>query len=110
MAGAVLVLKDSNGKIIKRFTTTTDTTVFTDLENGTYTVEEESAPTGYMKSNEKITFTIDDKHLSHQINFINVKETIVPNTASSASIILTILGIVITGTGITYIYKNRKNA
>ena len=110
LAGAVLVLKDSNGKIIKRFTTTTDTTVFTDLENGTYTVEEESAPTGYMKSDEKITFTIDDEHLSHQINFINVKETIVPNTASSASIILTILGIVITGTGITYIYKNRKNA
>ena len=31
-------------------------------------------------------------------------------TSFAKAIILTILGIVITGTGITYIYKNRKNA
>ena len=82
----------------------------TDLSNETYTVEEESAPEGYIKSSQKVSFTIDDQHLSHQINFVNAKETIVPNTASSSSIILTILGIAILGSGIAYVYKNSKKA
>ena len=38
--------------------------VLTDLANGTYTVEEESAPAGYVKNNAKQTFTIDDEHLT----------------------------------------------
>lgn len=110
LAGAVLVVRDSTGKEVARFTTTTDSYTLTDLSNGTYTVEEESAPAGYIKSSQKVSFTIDDQHLSHQINFVNAKETIVPNTASSSSIILTILGIAILGSGIAYVYKNSKKA
>ena len=110
LAGAVLVVRDSTGKEVARFTTTTDSYTLTDLSNGTYTVEEESAPEGYIKSSQKVSFTIDDQHLSHQINFVNAKETIVPNTASSSSIILTILGIAILGSGIAYVYKNSKKA
>ena len=81
LAGAVLVVKDANGKEVARFTTTDEAYVLTGLENGTYTVEEVSAPAGYIKSNEVIKFTIDDEHLSHQITFINAKEVIVPDTA-----------------------------
>lgn len=110
LAGAVLVVRDSNGNEIERFTTTTDPYIITDLENGTYTVEEESAPEGYMLNSEKITFTIDDNNLSHQITFENSLEVYVPDTASSSSLILTILGIAIIGTGIGFVYKNGKKA
>lgn len=110
LAGAVLVVKDASGNEITRFTTTEQPYVLTDLENGTYTVEEVSAPAGYMTSDEKISFTIDDEHLSHQITFINAKEVVVPNTSSVSSIIMAILGIVITGLGIRFIYKNGQKA
>ena len=110
LAGAVLVVKDANGKEVARFTTTDEAYVLSGLENGTYTVEEVSAPAGYIKSNEVIKFTIDDEHLSHQITFINAKEVIVPDTASVSSIIMGILGIVIIGIGIGFIYKNGKKA
>jgi len=110
LAGAVLLVKDSTGKEVARFTTTTESYVLTDLANGTYTVEEVSAPEGYIKSDEQISFTIDDEHLSHQITLINAKETYVPDTASVSSIIMLILGIVITGLGVRFIYKNGQKA
>jgi uncharacterized surface anchored protein len=110
LAGAVLVVKDSAGNEVARFTTTEDSYVLTDLADGTYTVEEESAPEGYIKSSETISFTIDDSHLSHQITFINAKEVIVPDTASVSSILMLILGIVITGLGIRFVYKNGRKA
>ena len=107
LAGAVLVLKDSAGNEITRFTTTTTPEVFTDLANGTYTVEEISAPAGYMHSSQKITFTITDENQSHQIIFENHPEVPVPNTDSS-SLIITLLGIVVIGLGISFVYKNGK--
>lgn len=106
LAGAILRLKDSNGKEYT-FTTTEEPKVFTDLANGTYTVEEIEAPKGYIKSTEVITFTITDQNLSHQIIFNNYKEVEVPNTNTS-SIIITLLGIVIIASGITLVYKNAK--
>lgn len=109
LAGAVLVLKNSNGEEIHRFTTTTEPAVFTNLANGTYTVQEISAPAGYKYSSEVVTFTITDENLSHQVTFENHPEVPVPNTASS-SLIITLLGIVIIGTGIRFVYKNGKKA
>ena len=109
LSGATIVVRNASGLEVARFITTNETHVLTDLANGTYTVEEESAPVGYAKSNEKFTFTIDDTHLSHQITMINAKETIVPNTSVS-SIIMIILGIVISGVGIGFVYQNRQRA
>ena len=108
LAGAVLLVKDSTGKEIAKFTTTTSSYVLKDLANGTYTVEEVSAPSGYIRSTEKISFTIDDNHLSHQIVFKNAKEVEVPNTATLPSIFILALGILITGIGIQYIRKNAR--
>lgn len=110
LPGAVLVIKDSTGKEITKFTTTDKPYVLLNLEYGTYTVEEISAPAGYIKSDQVIKFTVDDDHMSHQIVFVNAKEVIVPNTASATSIIMIILGIGITGLGINYIVKNGKKA
>ena len=106
IAGAVLVVKDSTGKEIARFTTTNTAYVLTDLANGTYTVEEVSAPSGYIRSTDVLTFTVDDNHLSHQVIFKNTKEVVVPDTDSMTSIILLVIGVLITGLGITYIKKN----
>ncbi len=108
LAGAVLLIKDSKNNEVVRFTTTNDSYVLTDLKDGVYTVEEVSAPEGYIKSDEVITFTIDDNHLSHQITFKNVKKTPVPDTASTSETLFLLLGIIITGFGISYIVKNVK--
>lgn len=108
--GAVLVMKDAQGQIIYKWTSTNASEVITDVENGTYTIEEVSAPEGYIKSDNVVTFTVDDNHLSHQIIFENAKETYVPDTASASDMLLIILGIVITGFGLKFIYKNGQKA
>lgn len=110
LAGAVIVVRDATGKEVARFTSTVDPYVITNLADGTYTVEEESAPAGYMKNSEKISFTIDAEHVSHQITIENYPEVVVPNTSSAGSIILTILGLGIIGSGIGFVYKNGKKA
>ena len=110
LSGAVLIVKNSKGKEIAKFTTTDKPYVLLDLENGTYTVEEISAPEGYIKSDQVMKFTIDDEHMTHQIVFVNAKEVYVPDTASTASTVLIILGIGIIGLGISYIIKNEKKA
>ena len=110
LAGATLVLKDMNGKEVLRFTTTTDPYVITNIKDGTYTLEEESAPAGYIRSDEIITFTVDSNHLSHQITFENYKAVEVPDTNSNSNIILTILGITIIGLGIAFVKKNEYQA
>ena len=58
--GAKLVIKDSMGNAIKRFVSGTTGYEITGLANGTYTVEEEEAPKGYKKTDEKKTFTLSD--------------------------------------------------
>lgn len=57
LKGAVLVIKNSSKTVVDRWTT--DGSVHTaNLESGTYTLEEESAPAGYTKSSEVITFVV----------------------------------------------------
>ena len=107
LKGAVLVIKDSSNKVVVRFTTTEEAYVITDIANGTYTVEEESAPDGYIKSNEKVTFTVDDNHQTHQIIFANTKETPVPDTGTE-SIIFALIGTIILGIGLDYVLKHAK--
>ena len=108
LAGAELVVKDMKGTEIARFVSTTEAYTLTDIANGTYTVEEVSAPAGYLKSNEVITFTVDNDHLSHQITFVNAKEVVVPDTASLPSAIMILIGMIITLSGIYYISGNAK--
>ena len=108
LAGAVIVVKDANGKEAARFTSTTDPYVLTGLEDGTYTVEEISAPSGYQKSNEIYSFTLDAEHVSHQITIENAPVVYVPNTGVASSILLVILGLGIIGGGIRFVQKNSK--
>lgn len=110
LAGAEIVVRDSEENEIARFTSTEEAYVITNIANGTYTVEEESAPEGYMRSEEIVTFTIDDENLSQQITIKNYKEVIVPDTSSNSSIILTIIGLSIIGLGIGFVRKNEQKS
>lgn len=109
LPGAVLVIKDANGKEVKRFTTTDSSEVITGLEYGKYTVSEVSAPAGYKTSDEVVEFTLDDEHISYQIKFANYKEVKVPDTKTT-SLLFTILGIAVIGSGLGFVYKNGKKA
>lgn len=110
LAGAVLVVKKSDGTQVARFTTTTEPYSLLNLENGTYTIEEESAPTGYKKSDDQITFTIDDNNLTHQITFENYKEIEVPDTGANNQLLMSIIGIIIISSTVGLVYKNAKKA
>lgn len=60
IAGATLVVKDSNKKIIKKFVSTIQGYEIKNLANGTYTVEEIKAPAGYKLNSEPVSFKISD--------------------------------------------------
>ena len=108
LAGATLVIKDSTGKEVERFVTTENSHIITDLPNGTYTVQEVAAPEGYVLSDKVETFTVDADHLSHQVIFKNAKKVFVPDTASTGSIIMLIIGIVSICGAFSLINKNAK--
>ena len=108
LAGAEIVVKDSTGEEIARFVSTTNPYIISNIADGTYTVEEVSAPTGYRKSDEIISFTVDNEHLSHQITIENYKEVEVPDTDTNSGVIFTILGISIIGLGYKFITKYDK--
>ena len=105
IAGAVISIKDSNGNEVRRFTTDDSLYIITDLPNGTYSVNEEIAPTGYIKNDRSTTFTLDNDHQSYQIEIENYKEVIVPDTASN-SILFIILGISIVGLGFIFVKRH----
>ncbi len=57
LPGAKLVIKDSEGKVVKEWTSTNKTKKFK-LMPGTYTLSETYAPDGYILSTETISFTL----------------------------------------------------
>ena len=56
---AVIVVKDSDGNIIDKYTTIDERHIVENLPYGTYTIIEESCPVGYMKNNDPVVVTID---------------------------------------------------
>lgn len=85
--GAILVVRDNSGKIVKRFESTTTGVEISDLENGTYTIEEEKAPTGYKAISEKQRFTITDETKNIEIVVYNerVEKVVVINKVDKAT-------------------------
>ncbi|MBQ6538752.1 MAG: Cys-Gln thioester bond-forming surface protein [Bacilli bacterium] len=110
LAGAIIGIYDINGAEVRKFTTSFEPYVITDLEDGTYTVQEVSAPNGYMRNESTFKFTIDGENKSHVVTIENYKEVIVPNTDTTSTILLSLLGIVITGIGVVYVRRNGKKA
>ncbi len=108
LSGAHLIVKNEKGETIADFTTTEDPYTITKLEDGTYTVEELSAPNGFKKTDEVYKFTISDETPSAQIVVENYPEVIVPDTNSSASIFTVMLGLMIIASGVGIVHYNGK--
>lgn len=86
LAGATLVVKDSNGNEIKKITTSINGNTITGLSNGTYTVEEIKAPDGYELSTEKQTFTLSESTKVVEVKYYNIpKDRVVTITKVDSS-------------------------
>lgn len=60
VSGAVLQLVDSKGDVVEKWTSSNDLYMISGLENGTYYLEEVSAPEGYVTSSERVKVVVDD--------------------------------------------------
>ena len=81
LAGATLVLKDANGKVIDTWVTTTSAHTVKELEPGLYTVEETKAPKGYVLNTTPIRFTLVKGGETEKVVYVyNTPET--PKTGS----------------------------
>ena len=81
LAGATLVLKDANGKVIDTWVTTTSAHTVKELEPGLYTVEETKAPKGYVLNKTPIRFTLVKGGETEKVVYVyNTPET--PKTGS----------------------------
>ena len=104
--GAVLIVKDETGKEVARWTTTKEAYKLK-LNSGKYTLEESTAPTGYMLQNEKIEFLVNaDKTGDSEVTMFNTKAVNVPITDANVSLYTIGLGIVGLFIGV---YKLRKS-
>ena len=108
LAGATLVVKDSEGKVIEEFVTTEEPHTITGLKDGEYTVEETKAPEGYKKSDEIYKFTISDETPTALVIFENNEIVEVPFTGSNKSLISTLFGSVLLISGVGFVYYNGK--
>ena len=112
LAGATLVLKDKNGKIIDKWVSTTEAHIIENLPLGTYTLEEVEAPEGYELSQNKITIKIDKYGVTKEVTMENSKtpgeEIEVPKTDSQIPMIVYLLGIAVITSGTGLVYYNAK--
>ena len=124
IAGAHLVVKDSEGNIVEEWVSSTTPHFIETLKPGTYTLTETIAPKGYILSNETITFVVrDDGSITTVVMYNTPKEIpeepITPgevieveNTLSSKNIFTSLMGIVSVSFGLGIIksnYKKREN-
>ena len=88
VAGATLVVKDANKNVVKEFVSTATGYVITGLSNGTYTVEETKAPSGYKMSTTPVEFTISDTSREASVSVYNepVSPIVVINKVDSVTL------------------------
>jgi uncharacterized surface anchored protein len=86
LAGAKISVKDSDGNEVASGTTD-ENGVFeiTGLAPGTYIYTETSAPEGYVKTNEKATFTINSKGEDVELTLYNTKLSTTSSTTDSTT-------------------------
>lgn len=110
LVGATLVLTDESGTEIETWVSESEPHLIEGLVPGTYTLTETIAPEGYTKSEETITFTIDENGaLSGNTIMYNTPIPDVEETFSAQSLLFTLIGIVLVGSGVgLYIYGIKK--
>lgn len=111
LPGATLTVKDAKGNVIDKWVSGNESHIIKGLAAGTYTLEEISAPKGYVLNKEVITFEVKDNGEVTEVVMYNTPESteiIVPPTGLDSSSIAYILGGLIIAIGSVLIYKNAK--
>lgn len=119
VAGATLRIKNSKGEVIATFTTTKES-YYLSLEEGEYSLEEVSAPKGYIINNKPVYFkvdadanvyTVDSKGeyvLANGIIMYNEPEKIEIPATGLTSTLTYVLGTAVLGFGAIMLYRNEK--
>ena len=112
LPGAHLIVTDQDGNTIKDgdWISTTEPHLLKALNPGTYTITEVTAPDGYTRNEESITFTVDNNGaISGNTIMYNTPIPEVPNTLSMQSILVIVIGLLlIAGGTCLYIYGSKK--
>ena len=111
LPGATLIVKDAKGNIIDKWVSGNESHIIKGLTAGTYTLEEVSAPKGYVLNKETITFEVKDNGEVTEVVMYNTPESteiIVPPTGLDSSSIAYIIGGLIIAIGSVLIYRNAK--
>ena len=111
LPGATLVVKDAKGNVIDKWVSGNESHIIKGLAAGTYTLEEISAPKGYVLNKETITFEVKDNGEVTEVVMYNTPESteiIVPPTGLDSSSIAYIIGGLIIAIGSVLIYRNAK--
>lgn len=110
LPGAHLVLKNSSGKVITEWDSTSTPHVVSKLAPGKYTLTETIAPKGYQKSTNSITFEVkSDGTVASRVVMENEPKIENPKTGTAAFIISLIVGFVAIGYSTYYFVGLRKN-
>ena len=109
LAGATLIIKDKNGKVIDTWVSGTNAHYIEGLDAGVYTLTEIIAPSGYALSTETIEFTVKDDGSITNVVMYNERLITVPITDLDINSATVVLGSVITfmGAGILVFYKKK---
>lgn len=112
LAGAKLELYNSKGNKIYSWTSKETPEVISNLEPGTYTIKEVSAPKKYVKSKNNVTFTVrEDGTVAGTIVIKNYPDEVKENaqTGGVLSMILVILGFASLGYAAYLLLKNKES-
>lgn len=123
LPGAKLEVKDANGNIVASWTTSDTDYYIENLAAGKYTLTETAAPDGYILSTEVVEFEVKADGTVISVTMYNAPEeqvveevpeaivtetVVVPDTASTASTIMYIVGAIIIIVGTGFVIKNVK--
>lgn len=126
VTGANLVVKDKDGQVVSGWTTDNGVHLITGLKNGTYTLTEESAPSGYHLNEDGVTFKVKNKDQEVVMyNFSMTEEELnnasssdgssasnevgVENTLSEKSIVTSIIAMICIVSGVFLMIKSKLN-
>ena len=121
LPGAKLEIKDSKGKVVASWVSTEEDYYIDALPEGKYTLTETAAPDGYQLSSEVVEFEVVAGSIT-EVEMKNAPEdydeevpeavvtqtVIVPDTASTASIIMYVLGALIIIVGTVFVIRNAR--
>ena len=109
VAGAHLVIRDSNGKVVEEWTSTDTPHYIERLPVGKYTLTETIAPDGYILNTSVVDFEVLETGELQTAVMFNSKPVEVPNTSSNAIYIYIIGGVlIVVGASIMIISKKKK--